>query len=103
VGGGPYAPDNTAVNGRDRDGSTLTPMDQGPSASDRKITQQIRQALMKDSSLSFTAKNVKIITVGGKVTLRGPVKSEQERTAVNAAARAIAGDGQVNDNIEVKK
>ncbi len=96
-------PDNTRVNKRDRDSNALTPMDQGNGGSDLKITQQIRQAVMADSSLSFTAKNVKIITAKGKVTLRGPVKNDQERSAIEASARKVAGDTNVDDQIEVKK
>lgn len=97
------APDNTRVNARDRSGDTLTPGDQGGSEADRKLTQQIRQAVMKDNTLSFGAKNVKIITVNGKVTLRGPVNTEQERTAIEAAAKKIAGAAQVENLLEVKK
>jgi len=85
--------DNSRVNRRDRDGASPTAMDQGPSEADRKITRDIREALMNDSSLSFTAKNVKIITIDGKVTLRGPVKTEAERTAIEAKARKVAGSG----------
>jgi len=96
-------PDNSRVNARDRSGDTLTPVDQGGSEADRKITQQVRQALVKDGSLSFTAKNVKIITVNGKVTLRGPVKTEQERATIDAAAKKIAGAGQVENLLELKK
>lgn len=81
----------------------MTPVDQGGSEADRKITQQVRQALMKDGSLSFTAKNVKIITVNGKVTLRGPVNNEQERATIEAAAKKIAGAGQVENLLELKK
>jgi len=96
--------DNSGVNKRDRNSAALTPMDQGSSAADRKITQQIRQDLMKDKSLSFTAKNVKIITIDGKVTLRGPVKSEAERTAIEAAARRATGDGaRVDSQLEISK
>lgn len=96
--------DNTRVNKRDRNGATLTPMDQGGSASDRAITQQIRKDLMNDKSLSFTAKNVKVITIDGKVTLRGTVKSEAERTAIEAAARRATGDGaRVDSQLEVSK
>jgi len=58
---------------------------------------------MADGSLSFTAKNVKIITQNGKVTLRGPVNSQEERNAIEAAARKIAGSGQVDNQLEVKK
>ncbi len=96
------APDNTKVNERDRNSTALTPMDQSNEKTDLKITQQIRQAVMADGSLSFTAKNVKIITQAGKVTLRGPVKSEQERTNIEAAARKVAGVAQVDNQLEVK-
>ena len=96
-------PDNTKVNERDRNTGTLTPGDQNNNENDLKITQQIRQAVMNDGSLSFTAKNVKIITQGGKVTLRGPVKTAEERSAIEAAARKVAGANQVDNQIEVKK
>lgn len=96
-------PDNSKVNARDRDASALTPMDQGGSESDRKITQQIRQAVMKDGGLSFTAKNVKIITINGKVTLRGPVNTDGERKAIESAAKAVAGVAGVDNQIEVKR
>ena len=96
-------PDNTKVNQRDTNSAALTPMDQSNSQADLKITQQIRQAVMADGTLSFTAKNVKIITQGGKVTLRGPVKSEQERNNIEAAARKVAGVAQVDNQLEVKK
>jgi hyperosmotically inducible periplasmic protein len=95
-------PDNTDVNERDTDDRSLTPLDQGGSEGDRKITQQIRQAVVGDDSLSFTAKNVKIITVDGKVTLRGPVKSQQERATIDAAAKRIAGPS-VDNQLEVAK
>jgi hyperosmotically inducible protein len=96
-------PDNTKRNERDRDDAALTPGDQGNGEQDLRITQQIRQAVMDDKSLSFTAKNVKIITVNGKVTLRGPVNSTQERSAIEAAARKVAGVSQVDSQLEVKK
>jgi hyperosmotically inducible protein len=96
--------DNTRVNKRDRSSAALTPMDQGSSASDRAITQQIRKDLMNDKSLSFTAKNVKVITIDGRVTLRGSVKTEAERTAIEAAARRATGDGaRVDSQLEVSK
>jgi hyperosmotically inducible periplasmic protein len=99
---GPVAPDNTKVNKRDRADTALTPMDQKNNQTDLDITQKIRQAVMGDSSLSFTAKNVKIITQNGKVTLRGPVNTAEERSAIEAAARKVAG-AQVDNQIEVKK
>lgn len=97
------APDNTKVNERDRNSSALTPLDQKENETDLKITQRVRQAVMADGSLSFTAKNVKIITQDGKVTLRGPVKTTQERDAIAAAARNVAGVTQVDNQLEVKK
>ena len=100
---GAVQPDNTKVNERDASTATLTPGDQGNNATDLKITQQIRQAVMADGALSFTAKNVKIITQSGKVTLRGPVKSEDERSRIEAAARKVAGAAQVDNQLEVKK
>jgi hyperosmotically inducible periplasmic protein len=78
-----------------------TPIDQGSGESDRNMTQLIRQALVADHSLSFTAKNVKIITLDGKVTLRGTVKTDDERIKVVAAARKVAGDAQVENFLEV--
>jgi hypothetical protein len=97
------APDNTKVNERDRSSAAVTPLDQRENATDLDITQQIRKAVMADDTLSFTAKNVKIITAGGKVTLRGPVKTDAERNAIDAAARKVAGVTQVDNQIEVKK
>ena len=80
-------PDNTATNERDRSGETQTSGDQSNSPADLKITQAIRQALMKDSELSTTAKNIKVITANGHVTLRGPVKTDQEKAKVDQLAK----------------
>lgn len=99
----PTQPDNTAVNERDRKSQTMTPLDQGNGKQDLDITQQIRKSVMADKSLSFAAKNVKIITNGGKVTLRGPVNTAEERAAIDAAARKVAGSGNVDNQIEIKK
>jgi hyperosmotically inducible protein len=92
---------NTKINDRDRHG-TLTPMDQG-GGGDRDITAAIRRSVVADKALSFTAKNVKIITVGGKVTLRGPVKSDEEKSAIEAKAKAAPGVSSVDNQLEVKK
>jgi hyperosmotically inducible periplasmic protein len=97
------APDNTRVNKRDRSTEAMTPMDQGNSQTDLKITQQIRQAVMADDSLSFNAKNVKIITSNGKVTLRGVVNNDEERKTIDDQAKKVAGSTNVTDEIEVKK
>jgi hyperosmotically inducible periplasmic protein len=95
-------PDNTAVNQRDRSGETETSGDQSNNAADLKITQAIRQALMNDSELSMTAKNVKIITNDGQVTLRGPVKTAQEKAKIDKLAKSAAGGAKIDDQLDVK-
>ncbi|MBA3815712.1 MAG: BON domain-containing protein [Parachlamydiaceae bacterium] len=93
--------DNTGVNVRDRDSMTKTPLDQSESESDRTITQRIRKAIMADGSLSTNAKNIKIITNKGVVTLRGPVASVEEKDAVARKLENIQGIGRVENQIEV--
>jgi hyperosmotically inducible periplasmic protein len=95
-------PDNTAVNQRDRSGETETSGDQANNAADLKITQAIRQALTNDSELSMTAKNVKIITNNGQVTLRGPVKTAQEKAKIGKLAKSAAGGAKIDDQLDVK-
>jgi len=95
-------PDNTATNERDRSGDTKTSGDQSNSSADLKITQAIRQALMKDGELSMTAKNIKVITDNGEVTLRGPVKNAQEQARVDQLAKSAAGGAHVVDQLDVK-
>lgn len=94
--------DNTGKNVRDRDNKTITPGDQSEKPEDRKLTQAIRQAVMKDKSLTMTAKNVKIITALGKVTLRGPVNTAEEKTKIHDLAKAAAGQVPVDNQLEVK-
>ena len=96
-------PENTETNARDRSGETETSGDQSNSSADLKITQVIRQALMKDSELSTTAKNIKIITDNGQVTLRGPVKTAQEKAKIDQLARSAAGGAKIVDQLDVKK
>jgi hyperosmotically inducible protein len=97
----PRDADNTAVNDRDQDSANLTPMDQSNDERDLDITQQIRKSVISDDSLSFGAKNVKIITRGGHVTLRGPVNSAAEKEAIFKAAVTHAGVGHVSNELEV--
>jgi len=94
--------DNTEKNVRDRDDKTLTPMDQGGSSADREITAAIRKAIVDDDTLSSNAHNVKIITVDGVVTLRGPVKSAAEKAAVAAKAQRTKGAKRVDNQLEVE-
>ena len=95
-------PDNTAINQRDRTGKTQTSGDQSNSSADLKTTQAIRQALMKDGQLSATAKNVKVITANGQVTLRGPVKTAEEKAKIGQLAKSAAGGAQIVDQLDVK-
>lgn len=93
--------DNTKKNERDRDPAALTPGDQGESEADRTITQNIRRAVVGKDGLSLTAKNVKIITRDGITTLRGPVKSEQEKAEIGALAQGVEGVKRVDNQLEV--
>jgi hyperosmotically inducible periplasmic protein len=96
------APDNTGVNVRDRDGVTLTPMDQGTSEADVERTRQIRSAITSTDGMSMQARNVKVITREGAVTLRGPVANAEERAAIEAIARQ-AGATRVDNQLEIDK
>ena len=95
--------DDSGRNVRDRNGDTRTPTDQGGSTSDRTITQDIRRAVVGDDALSVNAKNVKIITIDGVVTLRGPVKSPDEKTKIAGIARTTHGVKRVDDQLEVER
>jgi hyperosmotically inducible periplasmic protein len=94
--------DNTAVNTRDRSGETKTSGDQSNSSGDIDVSAGIRRAIVKDHSLSMRAKNVKIITANGVVTLRGPVKTQEEKAKVEELAKANAGNAKVESQLEVK-
>jgi len=97
----PTKPDNTKVNKRDRSEGAVTADQQKMNQPDRKITQEIRKAVTADKSLSTYAHNVKIVTQGGSVTLKGPVRSEEEKKAVLAKATEVAGAGKVTDEMTV--
>ncbi len=96
-------PDNSAKNERDRSGETKTSGDQSNSPQDIKITAAIRRAIVKDDSLTMTAKNVKIITAGGTVTLRGPVKSAAEKTKIEQLATSAASGAKIDNQLEIKE
>ena len=96
----PAEPDNTGVNVRDREGVTLTPMDQGTSEADVERTRKIRSTITSTDGMSMQARNVKVITRDGAVTLRGPVESAQERAAIEAIARE-AGATRVDNQLEI--
>jgi len=94
-------PDNSGRNVRDRDEQNKTAGDQSESEADRTISQNIRQAITADDSLSTNGKNVKIITIDGTVTLRGPVKSDKEKSTIGAKAQQIAGVKNVDNQLEI--
>lgn len=94
-------PDNTGINKRDRNEQNLTPLDQSGSKADREITQALRKSIMKQE-LSMNAKNIKVITRNGEVTLRGPVDSQSEIERIVAMAKAIPGIKVLNNELEIK-
>jgi osmotically-inducible protein OsmY len=95
------AADNSERNVRDREGTTLTPMDQGDSPADIAITQQIRKSVVARKGLSMDAQNVKIITRDGVVTLRGPVKNAQEKAAIAGVSTKTQGVTRVDNQLEI--
>lgn len=96
------AVDNTKMNQRDQNKHEATADQQKENRSDRDITQQIRQSIMKDKSLSTYAHNVKIITQEGQVTLKGPVRSESEKQTIETKATEVAGANKVTNDLNVK-
>jgi osmotically-inducible protein OsmY len=94
---------NTKLNQRDADGQTLTPEDQSKgSNADVELTRKIREEIVKNDKLSTDAQNVKIITLGGVVTLRGPVATASEKSQIEGIAKKTAGVKRVDNQIEVK-
>jgi hyperosmotically inducible protein len=96
------ASDNTKRNSSEQNKSAETAEKQSNSKDDLALTQHIRQAVMKDGSLSINGKNVKIISKDGKVTLKGPVDSQQEKDTIAAKAGEIAGKDKVDNQLEAK-
>jgi hyperosmotically inducible periplasmic protein len=94
--------DNTANNAPARAAGQKTPLDQGNSAEDTKISAEIRKSLMDDKDMSMNAKNCKVITDKGVVTLEGVVASQAEKDAIGAKAKAVAGVVSVDNRLEIK-
>jgi hyperosmotically inducible periplasmic protein len=94
--------DNTRMNQQDRNSNEATADQQKADRSDREITQQIRKSITSDKSLSTYGHNVKVITQNGMVTLKGPVRSEEEKKAVEAKAAEVAGADKVTNEIDVQ-
>jgi len=96
-----YPADNSGKNVRDRQDNARTSGDQSNAKSDVTITKEVRKAVVADKTLSTNAHNVKIITTNGVVTLRGPVKSPQEKDTIGAKAKQVAGVKSVDNQLEV--
>lgn len=95
------APDNSKMNQGDASKDAMTAQQQKVNPADRQTTRQIRSSLIKDKALSTYAHNIKIITRDGHVTLKGPVRSEDEKATIAAKAEAIAGAGNVKDELTI--
>ena len=93
--------DNTGKNTRDKDDQSVTATDQSNDPADLKMTADIRKMVVGDGSLSMMAKNVKIVTIGGSVTLRGPVETEKEKAAIEGHAKQ-AGAKKITNELEIK-
>lgn len=94
--------DNTGINVRDRGSAMETPQTQPNAEADRKLLAAVRRAVVGDKSLSTSAHNVKIVVKGGVVTLRGPVKSDEEKTGIQNLAQQVAGVTSVENQLDVK-
>jgi hyperosmotically inducible periplasmic protein len=94
--------DNTKQNSSQQNKDTETAEKQSNNKDDLALTQKIRQAVIKDGSLSMNAKNVKIIAQDGKITLKGPVDTQQEKETIGSEAGGIAGKDKVDNQLEVK-
>ena len=96
-----YPADNSGRNQRDASGATVTSGDQSNTKADLEITQAVRKAVTADDAISVNGQNVKIITTGGVVTLRGPVKDEAEKARIATKAKSVAGVTRVDNQLEV--
>jgi hyperosmotically inducible protein len=95
------AADNTKNNKGDQSSGAMTADKQKMNPADRDLTKKIRAALHGDSTLSMYAHNVKIVSQDGKVTLKGPVRSDDEKAAIEAKATEIAGQGNVTNQLTI--
>ncbi len=96
----PVQPDNTGINARDRDHKNQTPTDQKENKDDINTTAEIRKQIA-DAKLSVDARNIKIVTQDGHVTLRGPVKSQDEKKRIEDIAAGVASADRVKNELEV--
>jgi osmotically-inducible protein OsmY len=94
--------DNTNINDRDKGGATRTPQNQSNSAENRQLLAAVRRAIVRDKSLSSMAHNVKVLVEGGAVSLRGPVKNEDEKAKVELLAKQVKGVTTIDNQLDVK-
>ena len=94
--------DNTRTNKADRSNTERTPQGQSGKEADRKLAAAVRKAIVGDKSLSTYAHNVKVVTRDGVVTLRGPVRSDDEKAKVAELAQKVSGVSKVDDQLLVK-
>ncbi len=96
------AADNTKMNNRDKGDPAQTPQTQSNAKTDRDLLASVRRTIVKDKSLSVAAHNIKILVEGGVVTLRGPVKSDEEKSKVESLAKSVAGVTSVDNKVDIK-
>jgi len=94
--------DNTRTNQRDRAKAEPTADQAKNTAVDRELMQKIRRSLMDDKSLSTYAHNIKIVAQNGKVTLKGPVRSDEEERVIVQKATEVAGSKNITNEITIK-
>lgn len=95
------APDNTSANKGDANSNVKTADSQKVDPADNDLTKKIRSAIYQDKSLSTYAHNIKIISRNGSVTLKGPVRSDDEKANIEAKAVEIAGEGNVHNKLTI--
>ena len=93
--------DNTDLNTRDKSGDMMTPQNQSNADSDLKVLAAVRSAIVDDDNLSISAHNVKVMVVKGAVTLRGPVKSANEKARIEELARKVAGVVSIDNQLDI--
>lgn len=93
--------DNTRSNKVDPSNVRETADAQKNDSTDLDLTQQIRKSIMADKALSTYAHNVKIVAVGGTVTLNGVVRTAEEKSKISAIAAHVAGKSHVVDELKI--
>ncbi len=95
-------PDNTANNKGDQKPGAVTADQQKMNATDRDLTAKVRRSIMANKSLSVYAHNVKIVSQNGIVTLKGPVRSDDEVRSIMTSATEVAGGDNVVNQMTVQ-